>query len=505
MLKRCDFLIQIKKSHLVLQNKYLCFIFAKENKICELTKYSKDTKKRTNMRKILPISLVCMLAMPMLSNAENAKPLYSKVKAEESQAQVSSDAMYAYPAQLRNLGTNAMEDLPVCNLLTRHKSINEGAFLWAPIRETVLYKDMSANNPTSWLWNVPGAETTELTSQDAKVVYGKAGVYDMPTLTVETANGTSSFTPANEMTSAGGNQKIKVGGIGEITAADMREHGVTYTLGTREYDEGGYLGGTNSLDIVGWGNLYMVAQDECYLDGVNVYLYKKPTMFEEGATIKMQVWWPTITQNSITLTSYPIEGSYILMDEFKADGEDGAWALTYDGAVANVTFSEPLDLYGKPYFFISIEGFSNDPDTEDFILLSDITGKELSEVENANLLAHNSFARLNGENDYYRPISSYNGGTGSFMICPMIRSYAEDTSVKSIQGSKRGEFSVTRSGDNLKVFADDSVVVTLYDLSGKEVIKSNIENGSANIEMSSLEAGIYIASDGRGNTVKIVK
>ena len=40
-----------------------------------------------------------------------------------------ASAMYAMPEVLRNLGTKTTENKPVCNLLTRHSSINNYAYL----------------------------------------------------------------------------------------------------------------------------------------------------------------------------------------------------------------------------------------------------------------------------------------------------------------------------------------------------------------------------------------
>ena len=60
-----------------------------------------------------------------------------------------SDAHYAMPAVLANLGTHSSESNPVCNMLARHKAINEGAFLWAPLGTDVVYKDQSTGVPSA--------------------------------------------------------------------------------------------------------------------------------------------------------------------------------------------------------------------------------------------------------------------------------------------------------------------------------------------------------------------
>lgn len=480
--------------------------------------------------KLLAWVLVAMSVCNAYSvQAQQTKKILSQAKSETTVSNLTADdneALYAMPAVLSNIGIHTSENIPVCNYLVRHKSINGGAFLWAPYDTSVRYFDLSTGNPTAWEWMVPGATSTSQTSQNAEAVYTTEGIFDMPTLTVTTANGKSSYTPSMSMTSAGGNEKVKVGGTAEVTTADMRiaarmfdpvtsicyPSNATYALGTMTYeDNGGYVGGTNNRGVVGWGNLYMFGHDELELTGVNVYFHHKPTKYAEDAKLTLNVWVPLVTESSISFTlnpntaGYPIESATIKYSDIKADGEDGAWSLTTEGAVANITFPNPIDLYGKPYIFISIDGFSQDPTTDDLCLLTDLKGIALDEVLQANLLAHNSFGRMVGEADYMRPIASYGGGNGSFMICPVVRSYHSPTSGINDVVATANNLKAHFDGAQLVVESDAADVLSLYNLSGCLVMQQRINAGTTTIVASSLPSGIYFAKTANGEAVKIQK
>ena len=473
------------------------------------------------MKNFYAITLLAAILSFNTAVAQETQVLRSQVKHNSpAMAQdAETGALYAMPELLRNLGSKSLENKPVCNLLTRHKSINDGAYVWAPLGVPVKYNDLSTGNPTAWQWTAPGAVAESFTSQNLDAYYINEGLYDMPTLNVTYADGSnSSYTPEMTMTSSGGNEKVKTGGTVEITTIDMRIHDnfggldntATYCLGALTYNQGeekGYIGGTNNTKVVGWGNLFMIAQDDAYLDGVNIYLHHKPTKYQEGAQIRMQVWLPSITDESILFTYLPLEGAMIPFEDFKADGEDGAWALTYDGAVANIKFDVPIDLYGKPYFFVSIEGFSQDPDTEDFCLLTDTKGVQLSMEQQYNLLAHNSFGRYDGEYDYLRPISNYGGGNASFAICPIISSGLKsvDDPFGAVESVKLPSFNAGVHNGDIIIMSAEACQVAVYDIAGKLAMNAQVAEGETILNAQSLREGIYIVHASNGNAVKIIK
>lgn len=409
----------------------------------------------------------------------------------------SQEANYQLPVPLAYLGTVSQSDNAVCNLLFRHKAINGGAYLLASADKEVSFVDKSTGFPMSWQWSVPGSNTPLVTTKNAKVTYSTPGVFAMPTLQVTTTNGTSSYTP---------NLTIKVGGQAELTTMDCRSWGETYMLSALQYGNDGFLGGTNARDLVGYGNLFMLGTDDVYLDGVNVYLLHKPTKFDENATLRLQVWMTDISTNSVSLAYTPVEGAFLKMKDIKADGEDGAWAPIEGGAVAQFKFDEPLSMYGKTTFFVSVEGFSNDPTTEDFVMLMDVMGKPMDEVTSANMLSHNSFARLKGENDYLRPISSYGGGTGTFAICPLISFPGSLSGVQGVKTSKENSFYahfVSNTGIEVKSSEDGNVAV--YNAAGQMLSQGVISNGRAIVNVSNVGHGIYLVKGPKAKTAKILR
>lgn len=423
------------------------------------------------------------------------------VKAKASA--IVSDAKYALPTPLRSIGAIGDGESAVCNLLFRNPVINgdRDAYLLAPGDKPVVYKDESAGNPAEWLWTVPGYPDN-ITTQDASVTYATPGVYDLPTLQVTTAAGKSSYSPG---------YKIKVGGTSEISTIDCREWGTTYALSAQAYDNNngntkGFLGGTNALGIVGFGNLFMMGTDDAYLHGVNVYLMKKPTKFKEGATLRCQVWMVYLGDNELTLTGTPVEGQLLSMADIKDESDESVWIPIVGGAVAQFNFDQPLDLYGKTLFFVSIDGFSNDPTTEDFCILTDIVGKTLELEQYSNMLSHNSFARLEGESDYMRPISSYGGGYGSFAICPVISLPEVGAGIRNVAAGNTGKLKAAFTGEgSIEIETDIDAGIRVADTSGKLIAAKNVKAGKTVVDMPHVSKGIYIVSDSKGNSVKIVR
>ena len=444
---------------------------------------------------------LCMFLPSVSVKAQVLKAVECKPKAElmVSQSGGTTDANYSLPVPLRNIATIKKTDNAVCNLLVRHRAINGGAWLLASKEREVVFNDASKNSPTAWEWTIPGATESSLQTQNAAAKYATQGVFDFPTLEVTTAGGKSSYHA---------DLKMKAGGTSEITTIDMRQWGSTYQLTMLPFNDGinvgGCLGGTNNKGIVGVGNLFMIGTDEAYLDGVNVYLHHKPTKYKANAKLVLKIWMVQIPKTGdLKFTTTPVEAQTLKMEDIKADGEDGAWAPVEGGAVAAFRFDTPLDLFGKGLFFVSVEGFSNDPATEDFCILTDQIGTNLSGVDVNNRLAHNSFARLKGETDYLRPISSYGGGTGSFAICPLIRIPMATTGISSAQNGTSKVFHATYANGALTLSTNHSGIVKVFDLTGKLVRNIEVQSGTASISMPELNSGVYIVQGPRGENVKL--
>ena len=413
---------------------------------------------------------------------------------------LAQEASYEHPTALRYVGTITDTDpTPVASLTTQNP-VNNGAFLWIPAEKSVKYIDSSTGVPSAWNWSADGGVIEDASSRNAIVRYNSVGTYDFPKLTVDYPSGTSEYQP---------DLKLKVGGVAELCLADCREWAVTYGLGTNFYDQdfgatNGCLGGTNKLDIAGVGNFYMMSLEEGFLDGVNVYLNTKPTRWKEGAKIRIRAWMSLLGENDIQFTGYPLEGGYVDFEDIKT-ADDGVWVPVKNGAVIQMRFDNPVELYGKQLIFIDVDGWSNDPATEDFHMLMDVMPNRTMAPEDAsNKLAHNSFVRLSGESDYLRPVSYFGGNYGSFMICPVVR--GGETPVGSVSQIDVADIPAMRyrmeGGAVVLSGADGRFEV--FNIGGMLCHSGEIAGGTAEIPASTLVPGIYVARNAFGQTVKFV-
>lgn len=408
-------------------------------------------------------------------------------------------ASYNHPTPLRYIGTiKPQNPIPACVFTTRNP-MNDGAFLWTPVGNTVKYTDTTEDAPISWNWTSESGELENATAQDAIIKYSAPGTYKFPKLTAGfTGGATSDYAP---------DYKLKVGGRAELCLADCRHWIDTYALGVSYYDNqngeiNGSLGGTNSVGILGVGNFYMLPIEDGFLDGVNVYLPSKPSIFKRGAKIRIRVWLAAVTPTEIMFTYMPIEGAEIKMEDIKTEA-DGVWVPISGGAVAQLTIENPIDLFGKQFIFIDVDGWTQNPAAEDFKILMDIMPNQQMQPEDAqNLLAHNSFVRLQNENDYLRPVSFFGGNYGSFMICPVVRG-AETPFVgvsETIADSQPTLNCVV--GNGLISITGNDGRVDIYDMNGTIRQTKTIVNGSATISSQLLGTGIFVARSADGGTAK---
>ena len=414
-------------------------------------------------------------------------------------AAFSQEASYKNPIGLRYIGTIENPRVnPACSYLSRNP-MNNQAFLWTPKGSTVMFEDSSTGSPKAWKWSIEGADADRTNLQDLTVTYNTAGTYAFPSQTVTFADGDKTYTP---------DLKMKVGGVAELCLADTREWINTYALGVQSYGttERGVLGGANSLGVAGVGNFYMLPGNEIFLDGVNVYLNAKPSKWPAGRKIIVSVYMSSIdpSTGSVTFTApmQTLESAFIDNSDIKTT-DDGVWVPVKNGAVIPVKFQNPVDLYGKPFIFISVSGWGTEYGKEDMAILMDVMPNVVMQPENANnLLAHNSFARLESEEDYLRPVSYYGGNYGSFMICPVIRGYETPSGLGNILVDPENPLRCTVSGSTVTIAGADGTYY-ICDIAGRIRHSGTIADGSATFDTAGMPGGVYIVRDASGHAVKV--
>lgn len=427
----------------------------------------------------------------------NVKAIVSEPKAVTAPvkkvARNNDGVAYSYPVGLKNLGMISTDDNACCNFLSFNKTINGDAYMWAPIGEIVSYIDASTTAATDYHWFIPGSEASELETQDADATYNTPGIYEFPTMTIKDENGAE-----HSYTAEG---KIKVGGVGEICTSNMLH------LGTDPEDPstssvvaalmlnngaGGYLGGTNNMKLKGYGNLFMIAHPEASITAVRVYLPDVPSKFAEDAKLLMQIWYPMdFGDGEMVLNGLPLEAVNLPMKDIKLTND----TKLKKAAVAEFNLETPLTINDKPFFFVTISGFGEDPNTEDFRMLIDIKPTEMDEASAGNLLAHNSFCYFDSGNEstsgYKWPINYFGGPIGgSFMICPVI-----DTKTGGTSGINNGTVlkpsKAIYSQGTLTMNCADADEAMVYNVAGNIVYRTSL-NGAEQTAQLQLPEGVYL-------------
>ena len=360
--------------------------------------------------------------------------------------------------------------------------------------EIVSYIDYSTVAATDYHWYIPGGDVTEMETQDADAEYNTPGVYPFPTMTVKDGAGQSyTYTAPGQ---------LKVGGQGEICTSNMLQIGTditdpatTYVIGQRELNGGGWLGGTNALNLVGYGNLFMIAHPDASITSVRAYLPEVPK-HEEGARLLMQIWYPSLGGTEAHLAGLPLEAVYLDMDDIKETTD----TKLKKAAVAEFNLTTPLKISDKPFFFVTIEGFGHDPSKQTFRLLIDIKGVEMDEATAGNLLAHNSYCRIEGNDEYLQPINYFGAMPGeSFLICPVLTTHTEEgDGVQAVEALRPAQ---ARYADGvLSLSSEGAERAVVYNVAGAHVVETDLNGGQADVQVR-LNKGIYLVRFLKGGKV----
>lgn len=373
-----------------------------------------------------------------------------------------------------------MDDEPVCNFLSPNSVINGDFFLWAPLGKEVKYSNKTQGEVASYNWVLPGTNEETANTTDAVVTYKKLGHYQFPTL--------ESFDAVGNKASYQAEGEVLVSGKAEITTVNCRKWGTkanggTYQLGCYPLNGGtaGYMGGTNSAGLAGYGNLFMTSHDNAYITGVNVYFASKPTKYEPDQELMLRIWYPVETEDGeMQLNGLPLEVAILPVSEIRETTPDECPAK--GAAIGEFRFAEPLQIYDKPLFFVTVEGFGTDPSKADIRMLTDIEGQDIPEEMATNLLAHNSFVNY-GNYGYTLPVNYFGTPLGvSFMICPIVDNRDGDaTGISSVDVPSAGKTNVSVNGLNISINNSEGKDFTVFDISGSVVAKSEMGSGHASV------------------------
>lgn len=295
-------------------------------------------------------------------------------------------------------------------------------------------------------------------------------------------------------------------GKAEISTANCRKWNETYQLGYLPLNGGsaGYLGGTNSAGLKGYGNLFMTAHGNAHITGVNVYFAFKPTKYPADAKLMLRVWYPMESEGNMEFTGLPLEVVELPVSEIR-DAYEGEFPIK-NVAVGEFRFEQPLQIWDKPLFFVTVEGFGDDPSESDIVMLTEVMGQDIPEEQMTSMLAHNSFVNYN-DMGYNMPVNYFGAAPGaSFMICPIVDNKDGDATGITPSLVSGCETRLQVSSLNLTIGNDDATSVNVVNAAGMKVCERNMVNGQ-DVSLTLPGAGLYLVQvfrDGKQIDVKKV-
>lgn len=403
--------------------------------------------------------------------------------AQPREAQGSVVFSYDYPEGLSCLGTHPRDESPVCNYLSPNSLVNGKHFLWAPQGKKVKYECPGPSVAVGFSWTLPGTAEKTAVGRAAAATYTAPGVYPFPELVAYDADGGRLSYRADG--------ELLVGGVAEITTANCRKWGETYRLGSYPLSGGaGSIGGTNSAGMDGYGNLFMTSQAGAHITGVNVYFVAKPARYEAGQQLLLRVWYPSEgSDGNMVLNGLPLEVAYLPVADIREarPGECSARGA----AVGEFRFDSPLQIWDKPLFFVTVEGFGSDLSKADIRMLTEVDGQPMAEEQASGLLAHNSFVSYKGYG-YTIPVNYFGTPLGaSFMICPVIdNGDGFSAGMADAVGAASPATRFKAAGLRLSVERADGVEARLADLSGAVVAVAPMVGGRATLNAP--RRGLYL-------------
>lgn len=416
-------------------------------------------------------------SLPQVSN-----PVLSVYQDDSPITRADAQNAYDYPDGLSRLGTYSSENQPVCNYLSPNRITNDKYFLWAPTGKTVTYMS-NVSSASAYNWVLPGTSEETSADESAAATYVKLGHYAFPSLEVTAASGEKATYQAEG--------EILVSGKAEISTANCRKWNETYQLGYLPLNGGsaGYLGGTNSAGLKGYGNLFMTAHSNAHITGVNVYFAFKPTKYPADAKLLLRVWYPMESEGNMEFTGLPLEVVDLPVSEIR-DAYEGEFPIK-NVAVGEFRFEQPLQIWDKPLFFVTVEGFGDNSSESDIVMLTEVKGQNIPEEQMTNMLAHNSFVNYN-DMGYNMPINYFGAAPGaSFMICPIVDNKDGDATNINSSLKNSGKTRLQVNSLNLTVSNDEATSVSVVNACGMKLYERNISKGQ-DVSFTVPGAGLYL-------------
>lgn len=335
-----------------------------------------------------------------------------------------------------------------------YKSPNIGVFI--PVNKEVTYNDLSTGNPTSWAWQLPNSSSPTSTEQNPKVSYPKEGVYSVGMRASNTFG-----TDASQF-----NNAIQVGGTQNIWNIDMSE---TESLAPIEMSWYGNYGGSNFMDIEGFGEYFQKPLAKGSISAVDVYFAKIGTISPDS-----------LVTVSLMDVKDGLPGSVLTSTKMKVS------AFVNNYVPTTFTFDTPVEI--SQDFFVAICGFpheTNEQYESDDIAMYCVRRDDLSKgtTYNYNAILDEKY-QPTGEFEWVKNVDD----AVSFAIAPKF-TFIETSGIAENIAEENSCNLVVADG-MLRIFTSASnIELSLYNMQGQFVASTT----QSQLSVDSLESGIYVA------------
>ncbi|MEG2675274.1 MAG: PKD domain-containing protein [Muribaculaceae bacterium] len=336
----------------------------------------------------------------------------------------------------------------------------------------VTYTDMSLGNPNEWHWQLPGSSSPTSEEQSPKVTYNKDGIYS---IAMRATNSAGTDTDIYE-------KAIQVGGKQNIWNIEMSESSSIAPITLSWY---GYYGGTNWLDMPGFGEYFQKPSAPGKISSVDIFFATTKTISPD-AEITVAV-----TSSIKGLPGDILASSKMKVSELKY--EEGKYLAT------NFAFANPVAIENE--FFISIVGFPNkSTDTDADAIAMYCSPKR---ADGGKSTVYNLLSVLDDGNNPTGEVEWVKNSDEflSFAISPIFE-YGQGAGAELIETSKT-DCRVIVANEMLQIKTNGELTATeVFSISGQLIHSSS---SADNISVSDWGKGIYIVKTIVNGKVSVTK